>query len=206
MPIFEFMGRRARRHRLASGAALIIASGAIVWSGCDVDRNHGTLSFFFDGVPEPAPTMVDGAPGSSPFGRASRVSPGGAVSAHSAYLERRCTECHGERARFGFTTDGFANMGADTCIDCHEPALDMRLLHGPVAIGECLMCHEAHVSANPLLLIEPSPALCLACHDQEMLAEGPTPHHADLARDCLDCHHGHGGDEPYFLRPPEPEG
>lgn len=196
----EAMGRLATRHRPTLGAALALASGALLWAGCSVERDYELLSFFFDGVPEPAPAMVDGEPGPTRLGRTARISTTGAVSVHSAYLERRCAECHGDKARYGFRTEGFSKMGSSICLDCHQDSLEMPRVHGPVAVGECLLCHEPHVSTHPKLLVEASPGLCLACHDLELEEAAPTPQHADLARDCLECHYGHGGDDLFFLK------
>ena len=200
------MGRLALRHRPAFGAALILASGALLWAGCNVERDYKVLSFFFDGVPEPAGAVADGQRGPTRIGDPARMAATGAVSAHSAYTERRCSECHGDRARFGFRTEGFAETTASVCADCHASALEAPRLHGPVALGACLLCHEPHVSSHPLLLVDASPALCLACHEDEMRVAAPSPGHEDLARDCLECHDGHGGDDPYFLRSPRPAG
>ena len=145
------MGRPATRHRSTLGAALILASGAVCGRACNVERDYELLSFFFGrACPSPPRPWSEGEGPRPRFNGSSRMTMTGAVSAHSAYVERRCPECQGNRSRFGFTTAGFTDLTAAICVDCHEPALQAPRLHGPVALGDCLLCHEAHVSAHPL--------------------------------------------------------
>jgi len=178
-----------------------VVAGALVilvWGGCSVEKNYELLSFFFDGVPEPpSPEMQALA---EHVGR-SRLTPGRVGSAHTAFLDRRCTECHGDQANFGFTTTGFAELGNEACPRCHDQVARPRaFLHGPVASGVCLDCHHAHSSIYPVLLRKRSPALCLNCHVLASQGAPSTPAHEDLGRDCLECHHGHGSEQQYLLR------
>jgi len=87
-----------------------VALCGLLWGGCSLERDYAMLSFFFDGVP--APMSESEAEALSSAGGASGGSAGSSsiVSAHSAYRERRCAECHGERARFGFQTAGFSDL------------------------------------------------------------------------------------------------
>jgi predicted CXXCH cytochrome family protein len=173
----------------------------IVLAGCNAEKHYELLSFFFDGVPEPG--SAAGAPGTplgqpGPGGRARRLA---TVSAHSAYAERRCENCHGDTGGFGLVVSGFSQLGADVCRSCHTEVLtEYPRTHGPVAAQECLWCHRAHESPYPRLLAQPSPDLCLGCHGFELRSLPQPPEHEDLGRNCLDCHHGHGGQQRYFLR------
>ena len=178
---------------MVAGALLIL-----VWGGCSVEKHYELLSFFFDGVPEPLPPEVQGlAQGAG----GSRLVAGRMVSAHTAYLDRRCAACHGDQANFGFTTTGFSDLGNEACLRCHDQEAEPpAFLHGPVALGACLVCHDAHASSYPVLLVKPSPALCLDCHGPELQGATSTPVHANLSRDCLECHYGHGGEQRYLLR------
>lgn len=185
---------RRRRRVLAvvlAGAGLATAA----WTGCSVEENYETLSFFFDGVPDPnAPSRV--------------IRSGGdnvqlaIVSQHSAFEERRCEECHADSGEFGFVVSGFGELSSETCMKCHMDVFDEHdTLHGPVAQNECLWCHDPHESVHPHLMRSASPPLCLGCHSLE-LRDGPLiPEHEDLDRDCLDCHSGHGGPDTRFLKP-----
>ena len=173
---------------------------ALVWGGCSVEKHYDLLSTLFDGVPVPASdTGADGRMSGTGFGVA-----GGPASQHSAYIDRRCAECHGDRSKFGFTTEGYSGLDDTTCLKCHADAVEHPVLHGPLGLPACLICHEPHVSLYPKLLVEASPPLCLHCHATEMETT-TTPEHADLERDCLECHHPHGGTEQYMLRPPPGE-
>ena len=173
----------------------------LVWGGCSVEKHYALLSFFFDGVPEPATPEEQALAQRA----GERPLPGGGqlVSAHTAFLDRRCAECHGDRASFGFTTTGFSDLDARVCAKCHAGVEQAPHPHGPVAAGVCLACHDPHASRYPLLLVDTSPALCLSCHQHELEGSLATPIHADLSRDCLECHNGHGSDRPYLLRPPD---
>ncbi len=193
--------------------ALLTLLAVTVWGGCSVEKHYEVLSFFFDGVPPPAtPEEQALAEGTvSGPGRTPGVS--GIVSAHQAYLDRRCALCHGDQANFGFTTSGFSDIGGDACLECHPSVLeDLRVLHGPVAVNACVACHDPHVSAYPKLLTAASPHLCLQCHQAELQGVPPNEYHQDTTRDCLDCHEAHGGDLPFLLKPadtwsagPQPE-
>ena len=184
----------AARRRAGAGAAL---AAAALCAACSIEKNYELLSLFFDGVPRP---------GTAPSGAASERRPGdrasaAAVSAHSAYAERRCGECHGDQARFGLFGTGVSKLDASVCLNCHGQVLDEHpLLHGPVAARACLWCHQPHDSPQPFLLAAASPSLCLQCHRFQLQGAPPTPPHQDMQRDCLECHRGHGGAQRYFLR------
>jgi predicted CXXCH cytochrome family protein len=158
--------------------------------GCSVEKHHELLSVFFDGVPDPHAVQTDllaAADGGPTM-----------VSAHSAYLERRCEVCHGGGTKFSFSAVGFDQLNEETCLTCHEDVVgEHPHMHGPVAAQVCMACHVPHFSRHVKLLSAGSPELCLDCHT---LQEPRSPAHEDLTRDCLTCHHGHGGQDPYMLR------
>lgn len=196
--------RRRLARRLILGATIII--GAFVWYGCSIERDYKTLSFFFDGVPDP------NAPGGLARDNAAA---GGSdtvalaeMSAHSAFVERRCGDCHGKSASFGFRVTGFSKLDSKVCLKCHTDIMQQyRYLHGPVAASACLFCHDPHESRYRSLLLNDAPNLCLKCHGttfRQMQRENPIPQHEDMTRSCLDCHLGHGGDTTSFLRPQPP--
>ncbi len=188
-------------HRPPLAALIVLLAGAAAWTGCSIEKNYELLSFFFDGVPAPASISDEAAAG--------RRRPGGAaaavrVSAHTAYLERRCAACHGDSAKFGLFASGFTQLDASVCMQCHEQVLAAYpRIHGPVAAEACLWCHQPHESPHAFLLAAASPDVCLQCHRLQMIEAPPQPHHEDLQRDCLECHLGHGGSAGYFLRSPE---
>jgi predicted CXXCH cytochrome family protein len=162
-----------------------------------VEKNYSLLSFFFDGVPEPG-----AGPGVRTAGSPEAPGVMAVVSAHTAFTQERCHECHGETAAFGLVATGFGGLDSQSCLPCHPDDLESDLwIHGPVAQGECLWCHRPHESAYAYLLVKASPDLCLDCHRFELTGRRQPPEHADLDRDCLDCHLGHRGEDRYLLRP-----
>lgn len=87
------------------------------------------------------------------------------------------------------------------CFQCHiklDPA-EMKespaWLHGPYALGACLVCHSPHESMNPKLLLEyPLAKLCGQCHAGLHKKEKDElyPEENRLGRkSCLDCHNPH---------------
>ena len=84
------------------------------------------------------------------------------------------------------------------CFTCHdESKFDGPYVHGPVAVGACLMCHQPHQSKYPALLLKSTPGLCLQCHDKtEVFAN---ENHEGVT-DCLDCHQPHVAEDPMFMR------
>jgi predicted CXXCH cytochrome family protein len=186
---------RSRRLVVALIAAALLAG---IWSGCSVEKHYELLSFFFDGVPDPATLAAE----REAAGRRGRTTSLGVIqSAHTAFIERRCEECHGASTNFGFQVSGFSQLDSDICLECHESVLtNVPQLHGPVAAQDCLWCHDPHESRFEKLLVTDSPTLCLSCHRFQMQRPPQPEVHQDLTRDCLECHRGHGGDERPFLR------
>lgn len=156
--------------------------------GCSTpQQRYKVLSFFFDGVPDPdAPKAVrrSSAPGARP------------VFIHKPYEEKKCDACH-------LNTDDIfarAKVKADMCYTCHPKVLDQyEKIHGPVAAGQCMMCHAAHASGEPHLVRVPAPRLCTQCHEPGTFSPNPVEHQ-DPKANCLACHSGHGGPDLRFLK------
>ena len=173
--------------RWGAGVAL---GFVLVVIGCSVQKNYKTLSFFFDGVPDPnAQTGTK---------RGTMLRP---VYVHKPYAEAEktgnCDVCHLQ------TDDIFsrAKVKENLCISCHAPVQqEYAVMHGPVGAAACRECHAAHTSANQHLLKLPAPGLCMNCHEQDFLSAG-VPQHKMPKVDCLTCHSGHGGADRKFLKP-----
>src|SRR5690606_7579552 len=72
-----------------------------------------------------------------------------------------CHDPHGGDNRY-FVKGG---TGAEGCYRCHSDFReDLKMVHGPVALGECLACHTPHQSAHKGLLVEDRASLCQSCH------------------------------------------
>ncbi len=157
----------------------------MLWTGCNVEKHYSTLSFFFDGVPDPNAPITDGSP--TIDGR--RI-----VVVHKPFQEEQCLQCHPDPANMQLTMDD-----GGICLKCHEEVQDQYpVMHAAVTSLACIWCHNPHMSAFPSLLRDDAPALCTQCHDEQNSSTMPPPH-PDLSSDCLSCHSGHGGSEGHFL-------
>ena len=110
---------------------------------------------------------------------------------HTPVLEARCAECHTGMHR----PSPRAEM--ETCTHCHRKlAVVFPYVHGPVAAGKCLVCHDPHGSDRPALTTGDSKQLCTRCHDQPSSLE-----HIDKARSrvCHLCHNPHASMNRRFL-------
>jgi len=125
----------------------------------------------------------------------------------------KCGACHDRNASFALLRP--INV---LCLQCHQAtAREAPLMHGPVAVGECSLCHEAHRSPYPHLLKAPLPKLCFGCHDRtppKYPRESPTISSDTLGGKpttlgclrpsdeaaCTTCHRPHGGTDRFFLR------
>ncbi|MGD0388924.1 MAG: cytochrome c3 family protein [Tepidisphaeraceae bacterium] len=169
-------------------AIAILAILSMLAVGCSVRKNYKTLSFFFDGVPDPnAPVKASLAPLSAAAGPNGEPAPV-KMYRHKPYAEGKCGECHAADKKHLVT------VKAELCVKCHAPAVNQYpVMHAPVAIGQCLWCHEPHESDSPRLLKTTAPTLCMQCHDPELLPADVKPHQMADQANCLACHVGHGG-------------
>jgi len=166
---------------------------------------------------------------------------------HGPFAAQECTRCHDFGAASGFRagTAGAASGASlkdlaeagrlrmpvvELCTHCHDdfspqhPANTGYGLHGPVAMGWCVMCHEPHSSPYAKLLTAyPTARLCGRCHERADLVEF-TPEHRPgspaeaypangddhtktevvrVVRDCTRCHDPHRGrdGDPFLLKP-----
>ena len=193
---FRHQGPRLTPRML--GVLLLVAGLAIMLTlmGCwTPQEKYKTLSFFFDGVPNPdAPAhVVKGAfAGSSGMVAVKRI-----VSQHKPYIDNQCSACH--RSASGDIQEFELAFGA--CVKCHKKiATSKVLMHGPVAREQCKWCHTPHQSSEPALLRDTPINVCTQCHDKNLLGNTP-PEHVDGTTSCLQCHFGHGGEHRNFLKP-----
>ncbi len=197
---------------------LLVAGGvgAFLSLSCSVRNNYETLSFFFDGVPDPnaPPVIVDRfgkqiSPES--YGEIGAVPPpaGPTGSSHPPFKNRECEGCHifpKSKVKQPSWTIGAPKLAfpvEELCAKCHEPP-QARFVHGPVAMLRCDLCHEAHESRYPNLLRRESiNEVCVSCHlDQTFVTQEA---HGDLDnRSCSECHDPHAGDNSAFLKPGAP--
>ena len=182
------------------GRWFMIATGAVagIWllQACAPTTRHRVLTFFFDGVPtddEPPPETQpewsatpheEFAP--PPVERIPTPEPFVPVSVHQPFQDRECRECHDARAGMQVNV-----QDARLCDRCHqEERISQGWSHGPINVGTCVPCHEAHESIHPHLLTSPVLELCMECHEEEINRQ-PAYHDVPNLADCTACHDPH---------------
>lgn len=186
---------------LAIGVALAMV--LIFLASCDRADRHEALTFFFDGVPA---LESEGGPG-APIDADVQAGPAaltGGWFVHEPLDD--CTNCHSARRQRTFSRQvRLVAEVPDLCYRCHRQDTPQDgWVHGPVAAGECLLCHEPHKTRVQFLLRKAAPDLCYDCHNRE--AVEMVDHHDEASyADCLTCHEGHVGRTRSLLRPAVPQ-
>ncbi len=179
---------------------LVLAAAFLALASCDEVERHKTLTFFFDGVPPLPGEGSEATMAGSNTGDVAGASRTGGWYIHEAIKD--CTQCHPSRRQRTFSRQ--AQLVAEVpqlCYKCHQEYTALEgWVHGPVATGECLLCHEPHKTKSEFLLLKPVPELCYQCHEPD--AVRLIEHHAEpsYAR-CIDCHAGHASAARSLLRP-----
>ena len=172
----------------------------IYLSGCSVSHNYKTLSFFFDGVPDPSKGVFsqssDTVKSSDTTLIAQNLNRNTPVMiVHPPYKDKQCASCH-DQSKMGKLNQSMP----DVCYQCHDNFSDKyKVLHGPVGGGQCTTCHNPHMSENKNLLVRTGQLLCLFCHNTEQVMQAVA--HKDIKDvSCTECHNPHGGQDRYVLR------
>ncbi|MEK6674893.1 MAG: cytochrome c3 family protein [Planctomycetota bacterium] len=187
--------------------ALVIVTGicaaSVLVPACSQSNKYRVMSFLLDGVPAPGTVSARGYTvaargadsGLAPTANLPTSAEPKNFFTHAPYRENRCAGCHD--AQSGQLVEP-VNKGL--CIQCHRSTPGaVRLVHGPVALNECLLCHHYHAAPYPKLLLMDAVTTCFQCHDKGDLSEGE--HHAGVERQsCVECHDPHGSDERFFLK------
>ncbi|MDD5458008.1 MAG: cytochrome c3 family protein [Phycisphaerae bacterium] len=183
-----------RPRRLIVGLAVLTV--ILTTISCDPVEKQKWLTFFFDGVP--------------PIGGEPQMPEESSLEINSSdeELVRRGTEirkvlfehepakdcrtCHGQDSMKNFSLNvKLVKPVPELCFQCHEEYSRLSgWVHGPVAVGECLICHNPHRSSAEHLLQEPQPKLCYICHEQQII-ESMLVHAAEPNSVCTDCHEAH---------------
>jgi DmsE family decaheme c-type cytochrome len=85
------------------------------------------------------------------------------------------------------------------CLACHsdcEQTLKKRSVHTAVRTGECVGCHDPHVSSHGMLLSGDIGQVCGACHASVIPAKAKSVHKVVADGDCGKCHDPHASDVP----------
>ncbi len=162
----------------------------LLLASCDEVERHKALTFFFDGVPPLHAETPEAQAAGLKENRTADKAPTGLWRSHEPV--KNCTVCHGEQRRAG--TARKVQLVAEVpqlCYNCHKEYSTLPAwVHGPVATGNCLLCHEPHKAKNGSLLRKPVPDLCYQCHEEQAIRQ--IKNHAEASYTaCLNCHEGH---------------
>lgn len=172
--------------------ALGVAFAAALVASCTASSRQKTLRIFFDGVPPPPPVATsEVSPG--PGGSVETAVAGPAIVEHAPYATKQCDGCH-DRNGVG----GLVAPRQELCLTCHDLPRDKRYVHGPLAAGDCLVCHRPHSSPNRYLLVSASDTFCFHCHASADLTA--VDGHQGESATCTRCHDPHMSDRKYLLR------
>jgi predicted CXXCH cytochrome family protein len=153
------------------------------------------------------PARAQGAGGDNCVSEKCHAGMGKAKYVHGPIGAGVCTACH--RTRTSYTPEKhnaasftIAAKGKDLCFICHESLqkkLQGKFIHGPVAMGDCIACHDPHQSDAKFQMRKPTTsALCFSCHENNKtnkeFLHGPV-----AAGDCNVCHNPHASDYKYQL-------
>ncbi len=223
-----------RRRREYTPAALWILCCLIGWAtaNCSSQTRYNVLSTVFDGVPPPISAVSDYADSLSV--RASRDWELEQITtyAHGPFAAKECGACHNlpETKSFrngmnkSYAVPSYSSsankMGRllrpeeELCSYCHyeksadNPDNNDKFLHGPVAAGECIVCHHPHQSPRPFMLLKsPDWELCSSCHGDEneksfkhMNADAGSGSAGTANNKCIECHDPHSSSRQYMLK------
>ncbi|UCC98019.1 MAG: hypothetical protein JSW66_19490 [Phycisphaerales bacterium] len=176
----------------------LVCLGALILS-CDEVERHNALTFFFDGVPPLSGAELEGGlfDPSSP-----ELEQAGQKPAWYVHEPRKdCSNCHRKQRPGGFSAQTYLIAPVpQLCLKCHtDPAASASFVHGPVAVGQCLFCHNPHTSKVKHLLREAESKLCYLCHDTSMIELIPA-HLTQQTSACTDCHYPHAGPTKALLK------
>lgn len=173
---------------------------------CDPVNRHKVLSTIFDGVPSlPPPEQIcseyaelrvaayrDELAGKK---GGKKEAPKMEMSLHRPYEEKKCDNCHDKS-----TESGFVRPLNQLCLVCHTDFFKGSFVHGPAAVGECIVCHVPHDSQFAPLLKVSKDDLCPTCHREPRQALGLHNKASERKFGCTDCHDPHFGNAQYFLK------
>ena len=177
---------------------LFIIAISLFWR-CSPEIGYGVRSFIFDGVPSPHKIQITQVNDSlqklnTPLGNNITPSSRNNYYLHEPYKDKECMSCH-DKNRMG-------KLKVETlklCNECHDDfEKSFEVLHGPVASGNCLACHNPHKSKLKNLLVSSEQDLCLSCHGMATIFKDKA--HKDIdKKGCIECHNPHGGRDNNFL-------
>ena len=154
------------------------------------------LSFFFDGVPNPADAVAaDDSEELSDTPVVGKARPVSTASMHPRKGGWACRRCH---SSFSNQLKGSVE---ELCKQCHtRDKFPEGKLHGPLNVGKCTACHDPHRSSQGHLVRLPVPELCMQCHEKKLTFQRIEQHIEDKGSACVRCHNPHASRHSPFLR------
>jgi len=179
---------------------VLVAVVSLLFAACSVQNSFRTLSFFFDGVPNPDEANRSDGTDSLENTTADSLKLITQVSIldfviHKPYLQKECATCHNQ-GQMGSLTQSQPKL----CYQCHADFGEQYSFeHGPTAGGYCIECHNPHRAKEKKLLVQPKENLCFRCHNATLVSESLF-HNFSEESDCIVCHNPHGGDNQSLLQ------
>ncbi len=179
------------------GLMLCVFLGIFIIS-CDEVERHNVLTFFFEGVPPLGQDQLTEEAGDYDSRKLSQVRPEQFWYVHQP--RKDCTLCHDKSRQRVFSSQTYLIKPVpELCYECHaDYTTSASYVHGPVAVGRCLFCHNPHKSRIEHLLKEPEPRLCYLCHNIDTVQLIPA-HLVERQFACTDCHNAHTSSVKYLL-------
>ena len=187
---------RIRPALLVLGLILLV----LFFISCNEIERHKALTFFFDGVPPLGQGGLQTEPIETSSPELSQTGQAQVWYVHEA--RKDCSNCHSKRIQRGFSSSQPRLIAPipKLCYNCHTDfATSAQFVHGPVAVGQCLFCHNPHKSQIKHLLREPEPDLCYECHDINTI-ELIAAHLPKQLSDCTYCHDPHSSTNEVLLK------
>ncbi len=180
------------------GLMLLVFLGIFVLS-CDEVERHNVLTFFFEGVPPLGQDELTDGLVNSDSQTLRQTRPKQLWYVHQP--RKDCSLCHDRSRQRVFSSKTYLIKPVpELCYECHaDYTTSASYVHGPVAVGQCLLCHNPHRSRIEHLLEEPQPQLCYLCHNIDTVKIIPA-HLAKPEFACTDCHDAHTSSIKYLLK------
>lgn len=175
-------------------AVLSVLVFPVLICGCEpkTESQYKTLSFFFDGVPDPARRAAEELRKEQEKEESGKKQVKRVQAQHAPFAAKQCDGCHRK------STNALVLPIDQLCFRCHSLDTSKKYTHGPVASGGCRICHSPHGSGFPFLLVAKPEEFCFYCHDKKSVSRNEK--HAGLTEECTACHEAHSSDDRYLLR------
>lgn len=116
-----------------------------------------------------------------------------------APVQDGCSTCHdAHQSPLRFQLKGKKGKAVSSlCFNCHDQTIFTRKYqHGPVGVGDCIACHNAHATDTKKLLIADTAngEVCFQCHADRRDSFNLKQVHAPVKENCGKCHDPHSSD------------